>query len=121
MGQKPLDNLDLFDDLPNPVGRPKQFASNAERQKAYRARLKAQGKRVITKVVADVREGQELRSDVIDLSEVKQKNDVSISKMTKTQVRQHLGFLGFDALTASKSSPARLIDSDNIRQIVSTI
>ena len=41
--------------------------------------------------------------------------------MTKTQVRQHLGFLGFDALTASKSSPARLIDSDNIRQIVSTI
>ena len=35
--------------------------------------LKAQGKRVITKVVADVREGQELRSDVIDLSEVKQK------------------------------------------------
>ena len=45
MGQKPLDNLDLFDDLPNPVGRPKQFASNAERQKAYRARLKAQGKR----------------------------------------------------------------------------
>ena len=40
MGQKPLDNLDLFDDLPNPVGRPKQFASNAERQKAYRARLK---------------------------------------------------------------------------------
>ena len=49
MGQKPLDNLDLFDDLPNPVGRPKQFASNAERQKAYRARLKAQGKRVITK------------------------------------------------------------------------
>ena len=73
MGQKPLDHLDLFDDLPNPVGRPKQFASNAERQKAYRARLKAQGKRVITKVVADVREGQELRSDVIDLSEVKQK------------------------------------------------
>ena len=50
MGQKPLDNLDLFDDLPNPVGRPKQFASNAERQKAYRARLKAQGKRVITKL-----------------------------------------------------------------------
>ena len=40
MGQKPLDNLDLFDDLPNPVGRPKQFASNAERQKAYRARLR---------------------------------------------------------------------------------
>ena len=73
MGQKPLDNLDLFDDVPNPVGRPKQLASNAERQKAYRARLKAQGKRVITKVVADVREGQELRSDVIDLSEVKQK------------------------------------------------
>ena len=28
-----LDNLDLFDDLPNPVGRPRQFSSNAERQK----------------------------------------------------------------------------------------
>ena len=50
--------------------------------KAYRARLKAQVSVFITKVVADVREGQELRPDVIDLSEVKQ-NDVSISKMTK--------------------------------------
>ena len=49
-----IDNLDLFDDLPNPVGRPRQFSSNAERQKAYRARLKANGKRVITRIVADV-------------------------------------------------------------------
>ena len=48
MGKKPLDNLDLFEDLPNPVGRPKQYSTNAERQKAYRERLKAQGKRVIT-------------------------------------------------------------------------
>ena len=67
---KPVESLDLFADLPNPVGRPKQFASNAERQKAYRARLKANGKRVISRTVADVREGQELRSDIIDLSEV---------------------------------------------------
>ena len=68
---KPVESLDLFADLPNPVGRPKQFASNAERQKAYRARLKANGKRVISRTVADVRGGQELRSDIIDLSEVK--------------------------------------------------
>ncbi len=66
-----LDNLDLFDDLPNPVGRPRQFSSNAERQKAYRARLKANGKRVITRVVADVSGTQELKSDIIDLTEVK--------------------------------------------------
>lgn len=72
MGKKPLDNLDLFEDLPNPVGRPKQYRSNAERQKAYRARLKANGKRVISRIVADVRDGQELRSDVIDLSEVRE-------------------------------------------------
>ncbi len=66
-----IDNLDLFDDLPNPVGRPRQFSSNAERQKAYRARLKANGKKVITRVVADVSGTQELKSDVIDLSEVR--------------------------------------------------
>ena len=70
---KPVESLELFADLPNPVGRPKQFASNAERQQAYRARLKAQGKRVITKVVLDVREGTDQHSDIIDLSEVRQK------------------------------------------------
>ena len=66
-----LDNLDLFDDLPNPVGRSRQFLNNAERQKAYRARMKANGKRVITRIVADVRGTEELKSDIIDLSEVK--------------------------------------------------
>ena len=66
-----IDNLDLFDDLPNHVGRPRQFLNNAERQKAYRARMKANGKRVITRIVADVRDTQELKSDIIDLSEVK--------------------------------------------------
>ena len=73
MGQKPLDNLDLFDDLPNQSAGRSSLQAMQNAKKAYRARLKAQGKRVITKVVADVREGQELRSDVIDLSEVKQK------------------------------------------------
>lgn len=67
-----LDNLNLFDDLPNPVGRPKQFGSNAEKQKAYRARLKAKGKRVITRTVTDTRNDSILKSDIIDLSEVKQ-------------------------------------------------
>lgn len=66
-----LDNLDLFDDLPNPVGRPRQFLNNAERQKAYRARMKANGKRVITRIVADVRGTEELKSGSSQNSENK--------------------------------------------------
>ena len=71
MGQKPLDNLDLFDDLPNPVGRPKQFASNAERQSLQSA-FKSSGVSYY-KSCGRCARGAELRSDVIDLSEVKQK------------------------------------------------
>ena len=52
---KPVESLDLFADLPNPVGRPKQFASNAERQKAYRARLKANGKHTTVAQVAVIK------------------------------------------------------------------
>jgi len=54
-------------------GRPRQHESAAARQKAYRERLKAAGKRVITRVVRDTREGAPLRSDVIDLSEVRRR------------------------------------------------
>lgn len=52
-------------------GRPAKYGSAAERQKAYRERLKEQGKREIKRIVRDVREPQPLRSDVIDLSEVR--------------------------------------------------
>ena len=54
------------------VGRPKQYESAAERQKAYRQRLKDQGKRVVSKVVRDVRDDTKpLVSDVLDLSAVR--------------------------------------------------
>ena len=54
------------------VGRPRQYESAAERQKAYRQRLKEQGKRVVSRVVRDVRdEAQPLVSDVLDLSSVR--------------------------------------------------
>jgi hypothetical protein len=55
------------------VGRPAKYANAAERQKAYRARLKESGKRVINRVVRDVRKEAQLTSDIIDLSEVKQR------------------------------------------------
>ena len=59
-------------DAPRGVGRPRQYASAAERQKAYRQRLKEQGKRVVARVVRDVRnEAQPLVSDVLDLSAVR--------------------------------------------------
>lgn len=55
-------------------GRPKQHADQAARQKAYRERLKAAGKRVLSVVVTDTRDKTKaLTSDVIDLSEVKRK------------------------------------------------
>lgn len=53
-------------------GRPRQHSSAAEKQKAYRERLKAEGKRVVTRVVLDVRdESKPLQSDLIDLSAVR--------------------------------------------------
>jgi hypothetical protein len=54
-------------------GRPRQYASAAEKQRAYRERLKAEGKRVITRVVRDVRDDQPLQSDIIDLSETRRR------------------------------------------------
>ena len=57
------------------AGRPRKGAAPmtpAERQKAYRQRLKKQGKRVVSRVVRDVRnEAQPLVSDVLDLSAVR--------------------------------------------------
>lgn len=60
-------------------GRPKQYATAAERQAAerqaaYRARLKERGLRVVSHVVRDVRDTEQpLHSDVIDLSEVRER------------------------------------------------
>ena len=52
-------------------GRPRQYASAAERQKAYRERLKSEGKRVVTRVMRDMRGDAPLVSDVLDLSQVR--------------------------------------------------
>jgi hypothetical protein len=54
------------------VGRPALYASSADKQKAYRARQKLAGLRVVQVTVRDVRQGQPLRSDVIDLSECRE-------------------------------------------------
>jgi hypothetical protein len=54
-------------------GRPQQYASAAEKQRAYRERLKAEGKRVVARVVRDVRGDQPLQSDIIDLSQVRRR------------------------------------------------
>lgn len=54
------------------VGRPAKYESAAERQKAYRERLKAKGMRLISKYVRDVRDTETpLVSNVIDLSAVR--------------------------------------------------
>lgn len=66
--------VDLLTDLgaSRGVGRPRQYANAAERQRAYRQRLKEQGKRVVSRVVRDVRDEEKpLVSDVLDLSQVR--------------------------------------------------
>jgi len=53
-------------------GRPTKYANAAARQKAYRERKKADGMREVKAWLKDVRdEEQVLRSDIIDLSQVK--------------------------------------------------
>jgi len=81
--QKTIDAIQMLDEqdqaaakmgleeAKRPRGRPRQHGSNAEKQKAYRARLKEKGMRVVSKVVRDVRRGQPLESSVIDLSAVR--------------------------------------------------
>ncbi len=52
-------------------GRPRQHDSAAARQRAYRERLKSQGKRIISRVVRDTSDATKpLISDIIDLSPV---------------------------------------------------
>lgn len=53
-------------------GRPAKHASAAERQRAYRARQRKKGMREVKVWSRDVRSpGVPLRSDIIDLSEVR--------------------------------------------------
>lgn len=53
------------------AGRPRKFVNSAARQAAYRARLKNEGKRVVSRIVKDVRHEVQLTSQVIDLSAVR--------------------------------------------------
>jgi TRAP-type C4-dicarboxylate transport system substrate-binding protein len=54
------------------AGRPKQHANAAERQKAYRERLKAAGMREVKTMIKDVRNAEKpLTSELIDLSAVR--------------------------------------------------
>lgn len=62
----------LVEPMKRGKGQPKKHADQAAKQKAYRERLKADGKRVISRVVLDVRdESKPLTSDIIDLSAVR--------------------------------------------------
>jgi hypothetical protein len=59
-------------DTPTRRGRPPVHANAAAKQKAYRERLKSRGMREVRRVVRDCRdEASPLRSDIIDLSEVR--------------------------------------------------
>lgn len=64
-------------DAPKPRrGRPpkgEQAMTPAQRQQAYRDRLEARGMRVVTATIRDVRGDEPLTSDIIDLSEVRQR------------------------------------------------
>ena len=55
----------------NKIGRPKLYNSPAEKQKAYRERLKTNGKREVKRIVNDTRLPNPLKSSIIDLSEVR--------------------------------------------------
>lgn len=63
--------MTLENETKRPVGRPRKYANQAERQRAYRQRMRERGVRVVTTVVKDVRNEAELKSDIIDLSEVR--------------------------------------------------
>lgn len=53
------------------AGRPRKFVDSAARQAAYRARLKDNGKRVVARIVRDMRHKVLLTSQIIDLSAVR--------------------------------------------------
>lgn len=50
------------------AGRPRKYTDAAAKQAAYRARMKEQGKRVVSRVIKDVRSNELARSTIIDLS-----------------------------------------------------
>lgn len=66
--QKTLDLLPVTEEKKG-KGRPRKHADAAAKQKAYREKLKADGKRVISRVTLDMRdETKPLHSEVLDLS-----------------------------------------------------
>lgn len=63
--------MTLENDTKRPVGRPRKYANQAERQRAYRERLKNRGFKVVQRIVPDHgRKDEPLTSSVLDLSEV---------------------------------------------------
>ncbi|SPY08420.1 hypothetical protein [Oligella urethralis] len=63
--------MTLENDTKIPVGRPRKYANQAERQRAYRQRLKDRGFKVVQRIVPDQgRKDEPLTSSVLDLSEV---------------------------------------------------
>ena len=66
--EKDNKTADLFDDKPARRGRPRQYASNAERQRAYRQRQKAKGLRERKRWTRTIKKEEELKSDIIDLT-----------------------------------------------------
>lgn len=63
--------IDDTDTATKKAGRPRKFVDSAARQAAYRARLKDDGKRVVSRIVKDVRQDAPLTSQIIDLSAVR--------------------------------------------------
>ncbi len=62
----------IFRDAPKSVGRPRTHGTAADRQKAYRERLKKKGYRVVARVTKDVRDAEiPLTSEIIDLSAIR--------------------------------------------------
>lgn len=67
----PNDNetIDFFDDAQTKKGRPRKYANAAEKQRAYRARLKARGLVERRRIVpAPVPADEPIRSSVLDVS-----------------------------------------------------
>lgn len=98
-------------------GRPRQHASAAERQRAYRQRLKEQGRRVIQRVVADVRDDKPLHSDIIDLSEVRRYTslDDSYKAMAADKAREAEAMAWCNAVAGGMADAALPYNSRPVR------
>jgi len=103
------------------VGRPAVYASAAERQKAYRERRKVAGFREVRRVVRDTRPGEQIKSDIIDLSAVsKWRHQVGT---TLVEVMAAIGLLalvvaGIAQLTSQAMDDAKAITAaEHLRMV----